>query len=68
MLVLDKCKKERQIRQLKAEVDATKAKLAFLDNNVIHNVELYDNLMGSGVNLKHLLLLNEQNRKGTVPV
>jgi len=68
MLVLDKTKKERFIRQLQAEVDATKAKLVFLDNNIIQNVEIYDNLMGTGVNLKQLLLLNEQRKKTLSPI
>jgi len=43
MLVLEQTKKEHAIRQLQADVDTTKAKLAFLDKNVICHVDLYDN-------------------------
>ena len=61
-LVLDQTKKEHFIRQLQADVDTSKAKLAFLDNNVIRHVDLYDNFMMRGVDLEALVLLNRQEQ------
>jgi len=63
ILVLDQAKKVRFIRQLQADVDTTNAKLAFLDNNVIHDIDMYDNLMMTGVDLEALVLLNKQEKK-----
>ena len=63
ILVLEQKKKERYIRQMQADVDSIKAKLAFLDNNAIHNVGLYENLMMTGVDLQELVLLNEKEKK-----
>jgi len=60
MLVLEQTKKEHFICQLQADVDTTKAKLALLDKNVIRHVELYYDLMLSGVDLEALVLRNRQ--------
>jgi len=60
MLVLEQNKKEHFIRQLQADVDTIKAKLAFLDNNVLSRVELYYDLMLSGVDLEALMVRNKQ--------
>jgi len=62
MLVLDQTKKEHFIRQLQADVNTTRAKLAFLDKNVIRHIDLYDNLMMSVVDLEALVLLNRQEQ------
>jgi hypothetical protein len=59
MLLLEQTKKERFICQLQADVDSTKAKLVFLDNNVIQNVDLYGSLMMTGVDLQELACLAE---------
>jgi len=62
MLVLEQTKKEHVIRQLQADVDTNKAKLAFLDKNVICHVDLYENLMMSGVDLEALVLRHRQQQ------
>jgi len=62
MLVLEHTKKEHVIRQLQADVDTTKAKIAFLDKNVIRHVDLYSNLMMRGVDLEALVLRNRQEQ------
>ena len=62
MLVLEQTKKEHVIRQLQADVDTTKAKIAFLDKNVIRHVDLYSNLMMRGVDLEALVPLNRQEQ------
>jgi len=68
MLVLEKTQKKRLIGQLQEEVASIEAKLVFLNTNVIQDVELFDHLMATGVNLTELAALNQQHDKTLSPM
>ena len=58
MLMLETVQKEGLIQQLTADVASTKARLEFLDTNVVCHPLVYERMMTSGVGVEELIALN----------